>query len=310
MEARQLEHFVVVAEERNFTRAAARLHLVQSAVSASIKALEASVGVPLFFRSPRSVELTPEGCALLGPARAVVRALDEAADVAASFTGTVRGRIALGVLATPDLLGIGAALARFRREYPEVSVTARTSPTGGAGLVQALLDETLDLSFLALPMEVPPAVEVEAMLTGRYAFAVGAGHPLDGAGPLPVGVLDEYPLVAMPSGFAVRAVLDRFLLDAGLDPEVEFEVSDLHLGAQYAAAGLGIAMLTEHQVDEDPALRRIEVEGWDAGWVMGLAWKRDRRMSAATTLLLDILRASAAAAAERDHRTEAAEGRG
>ena len=98
MELRQLEYFVAVAEECHFTRAANRLHVAQSGLSASIRLLERELGASLFLRSTRRVELTPAGRALLIEARRALSATDAAKDAVAAVQGLLRGSLAIGSL--------------------------------------------------------------------------------------------------------------------------------------------------------------------------------------------------------------------
>jgi DNA-binding transcriptional LysR family regulator len=97
MELRQLEHFVRVAEEQHFTRAAAKVHVVQSTLSASIKVLERELGEPLFVRDNRQVTLTRAGRALLPSARATLAA-DEGRDAPAGLWGLLRGQLHVGAI--------------------------------------------------------------------------------------------------------------------------------------------------------------------------------------------------------------------
>src|SRR5437868_13472950 len=94
MELRQLEYFVAVAEERHFTRAASRMHVAQSGLSASIGSLERELGARLFVRNTRSVELTDEGRALLTEARHTLAGVAAAKDAVAAVHGLLRGTLA------------------------------------------------------------------------------------------------------------------------------------------------------------------------------------------------------------------------
>src|SRR6476620_10009049 len=125
MDLRQLRSFVAVAEELHFSRAAARLHLAQSALSAQIRQLEREIGGPLFVRSTRRVELTPAGEALLPDAQQLLALADAALERA---RGLVRGQgrsLVIGTLG-PAPGGILAPLiARFSARQPEVRVEIR-----------------------------------------------------------------------------------------------------------------------------------------------------------------------------------------
>src|SRR5690606_24467823 len=123
MELRQLEYFVAVAEERNFTRAAERVHVSQSGISAQIRQLERELGATLFDRSTRTVTLTPAGRAALDHARAA-RAAAAAVDQAVSdVTGLLRGRPTVGMVIGCTLTPLFDALAAFHRAHPGVELS-------------------------------------------------------------------------------------------------------------------------------------------------------------------------------------------
>ena len=126
MELRQLAHFVAVAEERHFTRAAARVHVVQSSLSSSIAALERELGEGLFVRDNRRVALTPAGRALLPAARRALAAADEGRDAVAGVRGMLHGQLLVGAIQTLGVVDLAALLARFRRgEATPVGVATR-----------------------------------------------------------------------------------------------------------------------------------------------------------------------------------------
>lgn len=302
MDVRQLEVFLAVAEEQSFTRAAERLHLVQSAVSATIKSLESELGFSLFSRGPRVVSLTGEGQGFLPAARAAVAAMEEAKDVAADYRGHVRGTVNLGILATSDSSEIRQALRAFRDSFPEVVVSARTSPSGTAGLLQGVLDGSLDVSIVVLPFPVPDDVEIAHLFSGEYVFAVGRDHPLAAVpvrerGVLDPAVLDGVEMLGMPRGFAMRRALDDQLAAWGMTPEIRMELTDVGTLAQCIADGLGAGLLPRAVADAHPELAVLDVDGLSANWSVGLATRRGRRPSAALRLLMEALRDATAPSA-------------
>src|SRR5579875_126563 len=156
MDLRRLESFVAVAEESSFTRAAARLHVVQSGVSAAVKTLERDLGAPLLDRTSKRVRLTDAGAALLPRARATLAAAQDAADAVDEVRGGLRGSVRIGTMTAVGLVDLPALLGRFHREHPDVSLHLSVAPSGSRGLVAALTEGTLDLAFVSLPGP-PPA---------------------------------------------------------------------------------------------------------------------------------------------------------
>ena len=125
MNLRQLAHFVAVAQTSNFTRAATRVHLTQSSLSSSIRALEGELGSDLFVRSTRRVELTEAGRALLPAAQRAIAAAQDGRDAVAGVRGLLRGQLAIGAIQTVGPVNIPASLARYHRRHPAVGLRLR-----------------------------------------------------------------------------------------------------------------------------------------------------------------------------------------
>jgi DNA-binding transcriptional LysR family regulator len=154
VQLRQLDHFVAAAEERHFTRAAQRLHIVQSGLSASIRALARELGAALFVRTTRRVTLTPAGHALLPQARRTLAAARAATDAVAAVQGLLRGTLAVGTMQIlPPTVDLVAVLGRFHAAHPGVELHLRHAGTGT--LLEQVAAGTLDLALVA-PVGRPP----------------------------------------------------------------------------------------------------------------------------------------------------------
>ncbi|MFJ2019338.1 LysR family transcriptional regulator [Streptomyces nodosus] len=291
MELRQLEYFVAVAEELSFTRAAERLHVVQSAVSAAIRSLEREVGPVLFERSSQHVALTTAGAALLPEARATLDAARTAREAAQLSEGRLRGTVQIGTLssvARPDLPGL---LGRFHRLHPAVSLRLAVSPRGSAGLVEGLLAGSLDLAFVSLPGGPPAGLRVRDLYSTPMALLVPAEHPLAEAdGPRELTELAAEPFVDTPVGYGNREVVDRAFARAGLRRQVVLEATDVGTVASYVRAGLGIAFLHDITADVDEAgLAVLPLADPSLRWTLSVAVSATRRPSAPLRALLDVL---------------------
>jgi len=147
MELKQLEYFVSAAEELNFTRAARRCHVVQSAISAQVKALEAELGASLFDRTTQRVSLTRDGLLLLERARGILRLVDDTRDLVSPTDSELSGSLSIGVTqgAWKDM---APALATLHAEHPEVRLRLHQAPT--VELFESVNDGTLDIAVVPL----------------------------------------------------------------------------------------------------------------------------------------------------------------
>jgi DNA-binding transcriptional LysR family regulator len=281
MELRQLEYFVTVVEEANFTRAAERLHVAQPGVSAQIRRLERELGEELLDRSGRTVRLTEVGAAVLPYARAALEAVSGARDAAAEFTGLVRGHVTVGMVSSAathevDLPGM---LAEFHRRHPAVEITL--SEAGSGPLFGALRAGRIDVAFAGLAADPPPGVDVQVIADEPLVAIVGRDDPLAGTERMTLRALAARSLICLPPGTGIRACVDDAFGAAGLRPRFVFEAGDPRFLAALAARGLGVAVLPEsimggredalHAIRLRPAVRGRLVFAWRSEGPVGPA---------------------------------------
>lgn len=243
MELRHLRYFLAVAEERHFGRAAERLHMASPPLSHAVKQLEVELGVTLFERTTRRVDLTPAGEMLLERARGILAAVESTrTDVPRAEAGDL-GRIAMGFTgsATYELL---PRLSRvLREELPDVEVELfgeMLSPRSVAGLV----DGSLDLAFLRPPVR-EAGLAVHVIRQEPLIAVLPEQHPLARLPAVPLAGLAEEPFVSYPSHFwsvVHDAVLDA-CRKAGFEPQHKHEVGETSTLVAFVAAGLGVALV-------------------------------------------------------------------
>ncbi|MCZ8379744.1 LysR substrate-binding domain-containing protein [Mycobacterium sp. CPCC 205372] len=278
MELRQLEYFVAVAEEANFTRAAARVHVAQPAVSARIARLERELGQPLFDRTRRAVRLTAAGEAVLPHARAALAAVGDARTAVEELGDLVRGSVAIGTV-TAHGVDMPALLAAFHAAHPAVEITLGTEDSDG--LIDGVQSGRLDLAIASVgPDEVPAGLAVEVTTDEAIEAVVGRGDPWWGRSRVSVPALAARPLIALPAGTGIRRRLDEACTAAGVAARIAFEASTPVELADLAARGLGVAIVPQsvsrsrddvHPVSITPQLRGRLVLAWRAGGPMSPA---------------------------------------
>jgi DNA-binding transcriptional LysR family regulator len=289
VDLRQLEYFVAIAEEGTFTRAAARVHVVQSAVSAAIKTLERELGAILLDRNSQRVLLTDAGEALLPKAQAVLDAAVEAKEAVAQVKGGLAGTVRLGTLNSMTLIDLPALLGEFHRRHPGVLVRTSAATSGSQGLVEQLLDRRLDLAFASLPGAVPDGIVVDELAHSAIDLVVPVGHPLAGRTEVPIADLAGLDFIDSPLGYGNRAVTDRAFAAAAVPRRVTLEISDIFTGVDYVRHGLGVALLPSYILGEATDVRTLTVTGADLRWPLGLARPADRTPSAASRALIAVV---------------------
>jgi DNA-binding transcriptional LysR family regulator len=178
MDLRQLRYFVAVAEELHFTRAAARLHLAQSALSAQIRALEQDVGAELFTRTSRRVVLTAVGETLLEDARRLLADAETTLGHARSLARRQERRLIVGCLGPASAELLAPVIADFARRRPDVSVDVQAFDF--AEILPGLRDARADVAFLYLPYAEEALADfvVVPLSEEPRIVALATSHPL------------------------------------------------------------------------------------------------------------------------------------
>jgi DNA-binding transcriptional LysR family regulator len=292
MEMRHLEYFVAVAEERNFTRAAGRLHVVQSGVSAVIKSLERELGATLLERTSKRVALTDAGEALLPRARAALDAVRSARDAVDDVRGGLRGTVRIGTLTSVGTIDVPGLLGQFHRTHPDVTLHLTVSSQGSAGLLDGLLDGSIDLAIASVPGRPPAGVRLRQTHHEQLRLVLPEGHRLAAAEQVTVADLAGEAFVDFPAGYGNRIVVDRAFAAAGVQRQVAIQVMDITSGASYVREGLGIAIRPSFAVPDRHGLVVRPLAGSDLEWPLGLAVSALRAPSAAARALLELFEQS------------------
>jgi DNA-binding transcriptional LysR family regulator len=283
MELRQLEYFVTVTEEANFTRAAARMHVAQPGVSAQIRRLERELGQELLDRSGRSVRLTEVGAAVLPYARAALAAVAGARLAADELTGLVRGHVAVGTV-TSHNVGLPALLAAFHEDHPAVEITL--AEDNSDHLIDALRGGRLDAAIIALGATPPPDLEIHIVADESIAAAVSHRDDLAKRSTIPLSALRDRPLISLPAGTGIRSHLDDACATAGFAPRIAFEASSPLVLAQLAARGLGVAIVPASVARAREDLHPLTITQPELRGCLAFAWRSDGPISPAARALV------------------------
>jgi DNA-binding transcriptional LysR family regulator len=286
MELRQLEYFVAVAEEANFTRAAERVNISQSGVSAQVRQLERELGHDLFDRSGRSVRLTGMGTAVLPYARAALEAVDGARLTVDQLAGLVHGQVNVGMVSGCALPVLAELLAEFHGRYPGVAIALTEG--GSDQMVSSLLDGRLDLALIGSAGAKTPGIDVAVVVDEALVAAVGRDDPLAARRTMSIRDLRGQPLVCLPRGTGVRTALDVACAAAGFEPRIVFEASALSMVAELAGLGLGVAVLpTSTAQAHRPALHVVQVGRRPMRSRLELAWSAAEATNPAARVLIE-----------------------
>jgi DNA-binding transcriptional LysR family regulator len=290
VELRQLEYFVAVAHERSFTLAARRLHVVQSAVSAAISALEKDLKVTLFERSAQRVALTEAGTAFLPEALAVLDAVQGARDVVDELGAGIRGRVRVGLLPGLGLIDLPAAAGEFRRRHPNVELQLRVEPEGSAGVIVGLRNGDIDVGFLGVAEgSVPRELTAWELLRVPQVLAVPVGHRLARRRSVKLAELADEAFVDFPPGFGTRTLIDQKFEAAGIERQVVVEALGIENGVQFLAHGVGLGILPEYAVAGLQQLRVVPITDETFQWSLYMATLQRRKPTAALRALLGLV---------------------
>lgn len=275
-----MENFLAVVEEGSFGRAAARVFMVQSSLSASVQTLERHLGTDLFIRGRRGAELTDAGHALLEHARAVVDGVHRARDAVAEVKGLLRGTVRIASVFVPRSIDLVETIRRFGAAHPGVEV--QMIPSGPRSMVKLVADGQVDFAITPRVGEASSALRFRPLVSSPLVIACPAGHRFAGSqGVVPQDLVGE-SIIELPTGWRSRELLDEWSQAQGVHRPNRLEVDDWFSVLNMVQRGVGISYGPRECVDQD-LFDGIDVAPLvDAPlWELGIASRDDALRGAA-----------------------------
>ena len=241
MDDRRLRYFLTVVDEGSVTRAARRLHVAQPSLSQALRALESELGAELFHRVGRGLRLSAAGEALIGPARQVLRTIDEARDAISGIVELKTGTLEIAALATLAVDPMATLIGRFREQHPGVQVRVH-EPESADGVRALVRDGACELGAAHLPL---PGDQITAHPLGEQEllFVLPPASIPQSERPLGARELAMTPLVVSPPGTSTRILLEQALSAVGVTPKIAVETAAREAIVPLVLAGAGAALL-------------------------------------------------------------------
>ena len=242
MELRQLRYFIVVAEEGNIGRAALKLHISQPPLTRQIQQLEESLGVKLFIRTPKGVELTEPGQLFYEEATNIRSLISLATERTQRASRGELGRLDVGIFGSAILDTIPKLLLAFRKKHPDVTVALHTMEKGSQ--IEALRQRRISIGFNRMLAPLPD-ITTEVIDTEKLRVAVGEHSPLALEESLSFDILKTEPLIAYPNTGRPNFVdkIMKLCQEQGFLPTIAQEVGDAVTGLALVASGFGVCVL-------------------------------------------------------------------
>lgn len=289
MELRQLQIFLAVAEELNFTKAAERAHCVQSNVTAQIQSLEQELGVPLFERLGRKVLLTDAGRRLVPYAEKVLGTIN-AARKAVSHGDVPQGPLYVGASESALTYRLPGVLKRFRQDYPAVELIFR--PIWDEKLPELLESGKIDLAISMLDNIEHPQLKWVRLLTERMIVIASPDYALSTCRKISPEDLNGEALLLTEPGCAYRKRLDKIIASRSVRPASITEFTSSEAIKECVALGMGLGLLPRIVAGSELRERRLVALDWQ-GPSLDIAthvvWHKDKWRSAAFEAFMEIL---------------------
>ncbi|HWD63913.1 MAG TPA: LysR substrate-binding domain-containing protein [Solirubrobacteraceae bacterium] len=290
MDLRQLRYLVALSEEGSFTRAAAREHVAQPALSQQIRRLEEELGITLVERTTRSLAITDAGELLIARARRALAELEAARDDLLRLKGIRSGRVNLGVMHTMGPIDISLALAVFHERYPEVELTVREQSS--EELAELLRVDELDLAFLSVTERVEShGLSLHQLVSEELVVMLPHGHRLASRRTLRVAELAEEEFISYREGSRIRELLVGAAEQAGFHPKVKLESNESQRVRRLVARGMGVAILpASDAVAPGAPVSVVRLRAPALTRDITLAWRAQRRLPPAAAEFLALSR--------------------
>ncbi|MBK3915443.1 LysR family transcriptional regulator [Listeria ivanovii] len=247
MELRQLKYFMEVARVEHMTKASENLHVAQSAVSRQITKLEEELGVPLFDRIGRNMQLTSVGQDFLNQATIALNELQKAEALVTEYIDPAKGTVRVGLPNSLSTKVLPSVISAFREKYPQI--TYQFMEGTNEELTELLISGVLDMTFLSPVPESDDQMEAVRFFDEKLKLIVPQTHPLAENFNVSLKELAKEKFVLYPEDFDLYKIVTNTAIKKGFEPEIAFQSRDFYTIQGLVGAGLGISILPEMILD-------------------------------------------------------------
>lgn len=305
MELRQLQYVLQIAAEKNFSRAADKLHIAQPSLSQQLSKLEKELEVMLFQRNTSSVELTYAGSKFVEQAQIILDAVELLRQEMSDISQLRTGHVVVGSMPITGAHLLPHVLPVFKQKYPEVEITLLEDSS--MNLEKLTASGQTDLSLLSLPLEIP-ALAYEVLGEERIDLAVPPEHPLairraNGIRTSLEELKDE-PFIVLKEGQGFRKMTIELCQKAGFEPRVVFESNNMETVQSLVATGMGVT-LVPHFIARAPRSEFVPVylplTDPTPSRTLVIAYRRGRYLSKAAEAFIETFRSTVASLSTDSH---------
>lgn len=280
MDYRHLKYFMEVAEQKSFSKAARNLHISQSAISRMIKSLEDELGVTLFIRNAKTVEITAPGTIFLNYAKRCLFVFEHLKSDFENEFNLKQDTIQIGLPPITDAHVFAKLLGEFKRSYPQIAI--KLYEYGSKVIENSVQEGVIDVGIICTV----PNKDFESFFLSddEMCVVMPKGYPLEERNQIPLKLLADYPLVLYRDDFNLHDDILENCKKVGFVPKVVFETSQRELMLQTVSSGLGVAVLPSRLCPKDAEHEDIVVRPLIEPKMthhLYAIWKRGRYLSRA-----------------------------
>ena len=294
MDFDQLTTFVQVAKLKSFSKAGQKVFRSQSAVSAQIRQLEQAYHAKLLDRSAKSVELTPAGVVLFEYAERLLRLRDESVQVVADRGNVVQGPVTFGANEATCLYVLPDVFAKYCHLYPGVQISIYRNFS--YKIVEKLENGTIDVGIVTLPVK-SASLKTHSIFRDQLMLMVSPQNALAKLDVVPVSEVAKQPLLLPKTGYS-RRVMDKLFRPYAAHLQIRMELPSVGMIKSFVAAGLGVSLISSSFAKDQVLAGRVKlipIRDQELWRELGLAYRRDRTHTRATTTFISTVRQLATA---------------
>ncbi|MBX2835555.1 MAG: LysR family transcriptional regulator [Gammaproteobacteria bacterium] len=285
METLALSTFIAVAEARSFSKAAEQLFMTQPAVSKRIAALESELGVRLFDRGSRLMNLTEAGDILLRSARRIIADINTSREEIRVLGDSISGRLRLGTSHHVGIHRLPPVLKAYKQNYPQVELDLLFTDSELAA--EDVKNGALELAIVTLPQRADPKLLTDVIWPDPLAIVCNEDHPMAKLKKPTAHVLQQHAAVLPARGTVTRTILLDAIAPHAVDIETSLETNYLETIKMMVSVGLGWSVLPESMIDD--GIQPVRINGLKMQRELGCVRLRGRSLSRAAIALMNML---------------------